>query len=113
MNVLKAILAAIVGQWRIIRESRMGTFGLMVILFFSVIAILAPWIAPHDPWLTLRDSAGKIASMRPPSAEFPLGTTFAILELIVDLAKAGFQGGSVLGIATFLLDAAFVRTDQA
>ncbi|NNF78515.1 MAG: ABC transporter permease [Rhizobiales bacterium] len=88
MTVLRAIFAAILGQWRIIRQSRMGTFGLMVILFFSVIAILAPWIAPHDPWLTLRDSAGKIATMRPPSTEFPLGTTFLARDILSQMIYA-------------------------
>ncbi len=88
MTVLKAIFATLLGQWRIIRESRMGTFGLMVILFFSVIALLAPWIAPHDPWLTLRDSAGKIASMRPPSTEFPLGTTFLARDILSQMIYA-------------------------
>ena len=88
MTLLKATLRAILTQWRIIRESRMGTFGLMVILFFSVVAILAPWIAPHDPWVTLRDSAGKIASMREPTWEFPLGTTFLARDILSQMIWA-------------------------
>jgi len=108
MRVLRAIFATLLGQWRIIRESRMGTFGLMVILFFSVIAILAPWIAPHDPWLTLRDSAGKIATMRPPSAEFPLGTTFLardILSQMIYATQTTVFIGLVSGLMSILIGA--------
>ena len=88
MSAVIALRRGIVGQWHVIRESRMGTFGLFVILFFGTVAILAPLIAPHDPWETLRDAEGRIASMRPPSAEFPLGTTFLARDLLSQMIWA-------------------------
>jgi len=30
-------------------KSRIGMLGLIIILFFVLLAVLAPWIAPHDP----------------------------------------------------------------
>jgi peptide/nickel transport system permease protein len=43
-------------------------FGIFVIVFYSLLAILAPWIAPHSEFESL---AG---TWDPPSAEFWLGT---------------------------------------
>ena len=88
MSAVIALRRGIAGQWHVIRESRMGTFGLFVILFFGTVAILAPVLAPHDPWETLRDAEGRIASMRPPSGEFPLGTTFLARDLLSQMIWA-------------------------
>ena len=60
---------------RIISRHRWGTFGAMIILLFMLIGLFADLLAPHQVWDTLRDSNGKLAIMRPPSAEFLLGTT--------------------------------------
>ena len=53
---------------RLLRR-RGAVVGLAVIIFFVILAIGAPWIAPHDPILT---SWGTIR--KPPSAEFWFGT---------------------------------------
>lgn len=45
----------------------MGCFGLLLIFFF--LAILAPWIAPHDPILV-----NLTLKLQPPSLSYPLGT---------------------------------------
>ena len=72
---LRRLKEFLVLQFRIIMGHRFGAFGAVIIAFFCLVALLAPLIAPHDPWETLRDAAGKLAIMRPPSLEFPLGTT--------------------------------------
>ena len=50
--------------------------GLTIIVFFSFLAIAAPWLAPpprpHDPYLMPHD--GWTMDPSPPSAEHPLGT---------------------------------------
>jgi peptide/nickel transport system permease protein len=48
--------------------------GVMIYLFFLVIAVLAPLIATHDPHAMNREG-GRLAANRPPSATFLLGTT--------------------------------------
>jgi len=72
---LRRLKEFLVQQFRVIMGHRFGAFGAVIIAFFCLVALLAPLIAPHDPWETLRDAAGKLAIMRPPSLEFPLGTT--------------------------------------
>ena len=69
---IKEFLAA---QFRIIMGNRFGIVGAVIIVFFCLVGLLAPVLAPHQPWDTLRDAGNKLAIMRPPSAEFPLGTT--------------------------------------
>ena len=72
---LESIKEGLTTHFRIITKHKFGTFGALVLLFFSIIAIFAPYIAPHTPWETLRTSAGKLALLKPPSGEFLLGTT--------------------------------------
>lgn len=50
-------------------RNRMALAGGIVLLILAVIAIAAPWLAPHDPLhLNLPDA------LLPPSATYPLGT---------------------------------------
>ncbi len=47
LNHLKRVLLE---HYRIIVSNRLSATGLIFIVFFLVIAIFAPWIAPNDPW---------------------------------------------------------------
>ncbi|HEY8497261.1 MAG TPA: nickel transporter permease [Limnochordales bacterium] len=58
--------------WRVVRRlarNRLAMLGLAIIVIFVALAVLAPWIAPHDP---LQSSFAK--RLQPPSAEHWLGT---------------------------------------
>lgn len=65
--------------WKRALHSKRVWFGLLVMLAFGAVAVLAPWLAPHDPY-----RLGLTQSSRPPMwvqdtatpglAEFPLGT---------------------------------------
>lgn len=35
--------------WQRFRRNRLALAGLMIVIVFSIVAIFAPWIAPHDP----------------------------------------------------------------
>ena len=72
---LRRIKEFLFTQIKIIMGHRFGVVGAVIILFFCAVALLAPLLAPHQPWDTIRDSNGKLALMRSPSTEFPLGTT--------------------------------------
>lgn len=54
----------------------MSLVGLVILVFFIVVAIAAPWLAPpwraHEPYRIPRD--GWWAQPRPPSADHPFGT---------------------------------------
>lgn len=55
--------------WRKLRRNRSGMFGLAVVLGFVLLALLAPWIATHDPI-----AASWSAIRKPPAAAFWFGT---------------------------------------
>jgi peptide/nickel transport system permease protein len=58
------------------RRSPTAFGGLSLILLFAVMALLAPWIAPHDPV-----QANPFEVLRPPSAQFWLGTDGAGMDV--------------------------------
>lgn len=55
--------------WRRLRRRRGALVGLAVVLLFVVLAVFAPWIAPHDPI-----AASWAAIRKAPSAQYWLGT---------------------------------------
>ncbi len=63
------------GQWSVVwrrfRKNRMAVAGLVLVGALYLIAIAAPWLAPHDP-----NAQENIVATRylPPSGEHPLGT---------------------------------------
>jgi peptide/nickel transport system permease protein len=54
--------------WRSFSRNRSALVGLVLIIMLVLIAIFAPWIAPHDP---IEQST--INRLAPPSPEYPLG----------------------------------------
>jgi peptide/nickel transport system permease protein len=75
-------------HYRIIHSNKLSRFGFWVIVAFTLVAVLAPWIAPYDPWEMTYDSEGNFASLRPPSWEFPMGTTHLGYDLFSQLILA-------------------------
>lgn len=60
--------------------------GVVIVSLIVLMTLLAPWIAPHDPFLP---NVGPRLS--PPSAQFPLGTT----DLGQDMLSRVIYGGSI------------------
>jgi peptide/nickel transport system permease protein len=115
--------AAVLPRWRI---SPLGAICFAIALFWIVIAILGPWIAPHP--------AGEVVSFDvfgPMTAEFPLGTDYLGSDMLsriilgsrytvgVSLAAAilAVAAGVTLGMTAAVfggwLDAALSRTVDA
>jgi ABC-type dipeptide/oligopeptide/nickel transport system permease subunit len=66
-------------QWKRARHKRTIWFSLLVMLVFGLVAILAPWIAPHDPyqWSAAQSRLPPMwvqDTSNPGLAEYPLGT---------------------------------------
>lgn len=99
MDTAKEFLLA---QYRIITRHRWGTFGAMIIVFFALVGLLAPWLAPHEMWDTLRDESGKMAILRPPSWEFPLGTTALGRDILSQMIYAT-RTTVLIGLASGLI----------
>ena len=55
--------------WRRYSKNTPAVIGLIIVIFFSLVAILAPWILPYDP---LQIGAGD--PLQPPSIEHIMGT---------------------------------------
>lgn len=60
--------------WRRFRRHRLAVVAAFVLAALAVVAVLAPFIAPHDPYDLAIGPGGQIAFTAPPSATFPLGT---------------------------------------
>jgi peptide/nickel transport system permease protein len=67
--VIAPTAAAPNALWQALSRNRLSWVGLGLLLFIAVVAVLAPWIAPHDP--LLQNIAYRLD---PPSAQFWLGT---------------------------------------
>lgn len=112
--------------WRKLRARKPAMLGLVVVVFFVAIALLAPWIAPYDPVAT---SWGAIR--KAPSAAYWLGTdelgrdvlsrviwgtraslSAGLISVSIAMAigvpiglAAGFIGGFVDGLISRITDA--------
>ena len=107
---LDAIKNFTAGQARIITKHKFGVFGTVVLLFFGLVGLLTPWLAPHDPWVSLYGTDGCLAMLRPPCLEFPLGTTMMgrdILSQMVYATRTTVLIGLVSGLISIIIGANF------
>jgi len=98
----------LISQVRIIGRHKFGVFGAVTILFFALVAVLVPVLAPYGPWETIRDANGKLAMLRPPSWEFPLGTTLMgrdILSQMIYATRITVIIGLTSGLISILIGA--------
>jgi peptide/nickel transport system permease protein len=73
-------------QARIFVQSKMAVAGLVIILFYIVMALAAPHIAPYEPYERIYEANGvSWAKLQPPSAAHPLGTTEAAHDVLSQL----------------------------
>lgn len=118
-------IGGMAGFWRQFRRHRTGMFGLVLVLVMAVVALTAPWLAPHDPFTTSR------ASFLPPgSPGHLLGTDHlgrdvlsgviwgSRVSLIVGLAAAftatviGILVGAIAGYAGGWVDELLMRVTE-
>jgi peptide/nickel transport system permease protein len=98
----------LLAQTRIITKHRFGAFGAMTIFFFGLIALFAPILAPYDPWASLASADGRLAILRPPSLEFPLGTTSMgrdILSQMIIATRTTVLIGLISGLISIFIGA--------
>jgi len=103
--------------WNRLRHNRIALVGLGVIVFFVLIAIFAPWLAPHDPRATTWFDQIRPSSVPGPSREHLLGLDEsgrdmlsrilygARASLIIGIVSLGI--GASIGAAFGLLAGAF------
>ncbi len=98
--------------WRRLRRDPVFLIGAVIILLFLIVALIAPWLAPHDP--RARDLIGQVTPATPipdPQPGYPLGGDNAGRDLLSRLivgarqtlivgvlaTLGGLFGGLVLG----------------
>lgn len=72
-------------QGRIFWRSKMAVAGLAIVIFYILVALSAPYIAPYEPDERLYQDNGRWAELNPPSLEHPLGTTKAAHDVFSQL----------------------------
>ena len=58
-------------SFKLLVQRKSGLVGLVILVFFTIIALIGPWIAPQDPNAT---SSFSSEIMAPPSSQYWLGT---------------------------------------
>jgi peptide/nickel transport system permease protein len=89
-------------------KDRMTLVATGVVCFFIVMAIFAPFLAPHSPTDTVYRDDGSVASLDEPNQRFPMGTNHLGQDIFsqwiygaqVSLIVALFSGLSVITIGT-------------
>lgn len=85
--------------WRAFRRSKMGMTGLVILVFFVLVALLAPLLAARE---TITATGAEGVPLQGPSADFPLGTDNlgrSVLALTIWGARISLLVGLV---ATFI-----------
>ncbi|MDH5538769.1 MAG: ABC transporter permease [Rhizobacter sp.] len=112
--------------WRRLRRRRAAMIGLVIVLGFIAMALLAPWIAPYDPIATSWSAIRKAPSAahwfgtddigRDVLSRVVWGTQASLLAGVVSVSislllgvpiglAAGFLGGAVDGLISRITDA--------
>jgi len=72
----RTYLKALSGFWRVYRRSKMGMIGLCMLIFFVLVAIVAPYVSPYDP-----NEVSVSDILQPPSWNHLFGTNEAGQDL--------------------------------
>jgi peptide/nickel transport system permease protein len=82
--------------WRIVKSQPRAAAGVSIVVFFIVVALTAPWLAPYS----VTEKVG--APFAPPSAEHPLGLDDAGVDML-SLMMWGARVSLVVGFAAALV----------
>lgn len=75
--------------WRRYKRNKLAVFGLGFIALLILISLLAPLLAPHSPFDSIKNEAGSLDIMAKPSHAFLLGTDSLGRDVLARLMYAG------------------------
>ena len=99
--------------WRRLRRDKFAMIGLVAIIFIMLVAIFAPWLAPHDPTTQFDDGITMQGMPVGSSAKFLLGTDTLgrdLLSRIIYGARVSLFIGIVANGLALLLGVVFGLT---
>jgi peptide/nickel transport system permease protein len=82
--------------WRVVKSQPRATIGVVIVVFFVVVAVTAPWLAPYS----ITEKVGPVYA--PPSSEHPLGLDDAGIDML-SLMMWGARVSLVVGFAAALV----------
>jgi peptide/nickel transport system permease protein len=82
--------------WRIVKSQPRATVGALIVVFFVLVALTAPWLAPYG----VTEKVGPV--FEPPSREHPLGLDDAGVDML-SLMMWGARVSLVVGFAAALV----------
>lgn len=115
-------MEAVINGIKAVSANKMFAVYCLLVLAILAVAVLAPWLAPHDPL-----EADIFSSLKPPSPEFPLGTDklgrdvlsrilygtrislVMALSMVAAVCFAGTLLGALAGFAGGRVDAVIMR----
>ncbi|MBK0326187.1 ABC transporter permease [Rhodobacteraceae bacterium F11138] len=99
--VFRALLP-IVTTFRMLIQDRFALWGLSIFGVFIIVAIIAPWIAPYDPFAPMMTETGRLMRLAPPSSDHWLGTTAFgndVLSQLIMGSRVALRVGLVAALA--------------
>ena len=85
--------------WELFKQSRVGILGIIILVFFSILAVTSPIPPKIDPmYIPLYGTDPEIIGFTQPSLRHPLGTDFMGRDLFSQLIE-GAKWGLIVGIA--------------
>jgi len=83
--------------WRVYKQRKTAVFGLVIVVLFVLAVILAPLLAPYDPYLRVGER------FEPPSGEHLLGTNDIGNDVLSELIYGGRISLFVGFVASFII----------
>lgn len=92
------------------RDNAPAVVGALVIAFFLVLALTAPYLAPEGPTETVANQEGLPLDLAPPSVDHPMGTTHLARDVFsqwwwgsrISLMVGAISGVSVMVVGTLV-----------
>jgi peptide/nickel transport system permease protein len=100
---VEAAVAPVAPRKRLLALSGAGIVGLLLVLFWAVMAVAGPWLAPHDPNALVSDDF-----FGPLSLQYPLGSDYLGRDMLSRLLQGAPYTIGVALLATVLACAAGV-----
>lgn len=85
--------------WKRFKKNKLAMVGAMILCVLVLAALLAPLLAPHDPYSSVKNEAGMLNVLAKPSAEHWLGTDSLGRDIVSRLIYGGRISLSVALVA--------------